>query len=87
MDIIRDTSDVVTIRGYVPAADPFVNSTTNIQLSSKACALHPECTAATAALNTPRCNLYSVDMTFSSADGLVTDKLRRAATPHPAPTG
>ena len=83
VDIIRDTSEVVTIRGYVPAADPFVNSTTTVQLSSKACGLHPECTATTTALNTPRCNLYSVDMTFSSADGLVTDKLRASSNMQP----
>ena len=76
MVIIRDTDEVVTIRGYVPATDPFESSTTSIQLSSKACGLHPECTATVLARNMPKCNLYPVDMTFSGSDGLVTDKLR-----------
>ena len=80
MDIIRDTTEVVTIRGWVPATDPFETSNTTIQLSTKACALQPECTATTTALNVPKCNLYSVDMTFSGSDGLVTDKLRPAKT-------
>ena len=74
MDVLNDTAGVVTVRGYVPASDPFEANSTEVQLSTAACALHPACTVTTQAQNAPGCNLYAVDMSFSGLEGLITDR-------------